>query len=345
MTTGTKPARNAERYYVWSAPDNTFSIHLSLDVVERLSRDLLLAAIENPARDISGTLLGRSIVAFSPTTVVDEFVLASDQSTIAASASADNDNTVAEMWRLVREAESGRHIVGFFRSQRDGPMVPNNLDLINAGRLRGETDNVLLLIRLLQSGESEATFFHWEDGNVQYPGPDAAFPFDATRLPSASPSKPQQLGPDLLEQLRLPQAVVTHAAGEASVWLRLLPTFALFAVVTAGIQLLPSPWPRTTQTAEIASGDASPLGLNVAVQPQQLDIRWNHSSTQILAAEKVVLEIMEGDVSEKIPLDRQERRDGYVAYTPKTNDVYVRLVVNAADNKSSTESVRVVAIP
>jgi hypothetical protein len=348
MAMGAKPADPAKRFYIWNAPGKTFSIHLSLNMVEKMTRELLHAAIENPPRDISGVLLGHSLPAPNPATAVEEFVFGNAESTKAGSASTDADNTVAEMiWRLVRETESGRHIVGFFRSQCDGPLTPNDLDLMNASRLSGETDNVLLLIRVLESGESEATFFYWEGGNTQYHGSTAPFPFDATHLPSASLSGPRQPSPDLFQQFCLPKAIGTYTAGEPSLWLRLLPTFAVFGLVTAGTQMLwPSRTAEATQIAELTPTNVSPLGLKVAVQPHQLEIRWNARATQLLAAEKGVLEITEGDVTAKIPIDRQELRNGYVAYSPKTNDVYVRFEVSGADGKSTTESVRVVvALP
>ena len=347
MATGAKPAGEGKRFYIWNAPGKPFSIHLNLKVVEKLAREMLLVAIGQSPRDISGVLLGHSLPAPHPATVIEEFVFGSGQAMNERSASTDDDDNVAEMiWKLVRETDSGRHIVGFFRSQHDGPLFPNDLDLANASHLHGETDNVLLLIRLLQSGESEAAFFYWEGGNPQYHGSTTPFPFDATRLPSASLSGPRQISPDLFAQFRLPQTIGAPASGETSFWLRLLPTFALFGVVTAGTQML---WPSRTaeanQTAQITSDVATPLDLKVVVQPQQLEIRWNQHSTHILAAEKAVVAITEGDVTEKIPIDRQELRDGYVAYAPKSNDVYIRFEVMGTDGSSTTESVRVVAIP
>ena len=250
------------------------------------------------------------------------------------------------VWRLVRGVEEGRHIVGFFRSQRDGQLAPNDSDLTNASRLLGEPDNVLLLIRLLQSGESEATIFYWEGAKTQYHGHDAPFPFDATQLPATSLSTWKCPDPDFPERVSLPQGIADRAAIEPSLWLRLFPTVALFGLITAGIQMLWSSRPaEATQGAEMTTGDASPLGLKVTVQPQQVDIRWNQHSAAILAAKKAVLTITEGDVKEKVPVDNQELRDGYVAYTPQTNDVYVRFEVSGTDGNTTTESVRVVAIP
>ncbi len=346
MATGAKPAADARPFYIWNAPGESFSIHLSLEVVQKMTSELLHAAISNPPLDISGVLLGRSFGAEYPTTVVEDFVSASGQATNRDSSTGDDDAVAGMVWRVVRGVEEGRHIVGFFRSQRDGQLAPNDSDLTNASRLLGEPDNVLLLIRLLQSGESEATIFYWEGAKTQYHGHDAPFPFDATQLPATSLSTWKCPDPDFPERVSLPQGIADRAAIEPSLWLRLFPTVALFGLITAGIQMLWSSRPaEATQGAEMTTGDASPLGLKVTVQPQQVDIRWNQHSAAILAAKKAVLTITEGDVKEKVPVDNQELRDGYVAYTPQTNDVYVRFEVSGTDGNTTTESVRVVAIP
>jgi hypothetical protein len=346
MATGAKPAADPRRFYIWNAPDESFSIHLSLEVVQKMTRDLLHAAIESPPRDISGVLLGRSLQAQHPTTIVEDFVSASGQAINQESLTGDDDAVPGMVWKLVRGVEEGRHIVGFFRSQRDGRLVPNDLDLTNASRLLGEPDNVLLLIRLLQSGESEAAFFYWEGAKTQYHYHDAPFSFDATQLRAAGLSDWKYPDPDLPERASLPQGTVARVSIEPSLWLRLVPTFALFGLVTAGIQLLWLSRPaEATQAAAITTGDASSLGLKVTVQPQQLEIRWNQHSAEIVAAKKAMLRVTEGDVSEKVPVDNQELRDGYVVYTPKTNDVHIRFEVSGIDGKTTTESVRVVAIP
>jgi len=46
-----------------------------------------------------------------------------------------------------------------------------------------------------------------------------------------------------------------------------------------------------------------------------------------------------------VPFEARELREGYVAYTPKTNDVSIRFEVTGADGAATTESIRVVAIP
>lgn len=128
-------------------------------------------------------------------------------------------------------------------------------------------------------------------------------------------------------------------------WAGLLPTFAFFVILTVGIRLWPSLSQEVDPITEASAVDVSPLGLKVTAQPHQLEIRWNHDSTQVLAAEKAMLHITEGAMTEGIPVDRQELRDGYVAYSPKTSDVNIRFEVTGPSGRVTSESVRVVAKP
>ena len=56
------------------------------------------------------------------------------------------------------------------------------------------------------------------------------------------------------------------------------------------------------------------------------------------------MSITEAGVTEAIPFDPRELREGYVAYTPKTNDVSIRFEVTGKDG-TAAEAIRVVAIP
>jgi hypothetical protein len=87
------------------------------------------------------------------------------------------------------------------------------------------------------------------------------------------------------------------------------------------------------------------LGLKVTSQPHLLEIRWNRAASAITTAAKGTMRISEAGLTEVVPFDPRELREGSVAYTPKTNDVGIRLEVTAADGAATTESVRVVAIP
>jgi hypothetical protein len=131
-------------------------------------------------------------------------------------------------------------------------------------------------------------------------------------------------------------------------WMRLLMTTALFSIATSAVVVgLESRHAATTAAAaaQITAGYESPLGLKVTSRKQQLEIRWDHELRAVLNAGKGLIKITEGEMTELIPLDRGDLRDGYVSYTALTNDVRIRFEVNQADGTSVTESARVVAIP
>jgi hypothetical protein len=131
-------------------------------------------------------------------------------------------------------------------------------------------------------------------------------------------------------------------------WIRLLSTTASFSIATGAILIaLDSNHAGTPVAAptETATEYRSTLGLRVTTQKQQLDIRWDHDLAVRLQSTKGLMKITDGEMTKLIPLDSRDLQDGYVSYTPLTNDVRVRFEVTKVDGTSVTESARVVAIP
>lgn len=138
-------------------------------------------------------------------------------------------------------------------------------------------------------------------------------------------------------------------------WLRLLPTVAvaILAILLPSVLLDSSrfavPWafhlaaPWTFHRA--APSDESPLGLKVTSKPQQVEVIWNHGSKAIQQAEKGIMRISDGDLTEAVPMDASQLQDGAIIYRRLTNDVSVRMEVNERDGRQVSESVRVVSTP
>jgi hypothetical protein len=57
------------------------------------------------------------------------------------------------------------------------------------------------------------------------------------------------------------------------------------------------------------------------------------------------MQITESGITEALAFDQRQLSDGYVAYTPNTNDVSIRLEVTGKDGGTTSESIRSVAIP
>jgi hypothetical protein len=96
------------------------------------------------------------------------------------------------------------------------------------------------------------------------------------------------------------------------------------------------------ETAPLSRGDE--LGLGVTSRSNQLEIRWNKVSAMTDSV-RGVLKITDDGITEALPFDQCRFPEEFVAYTPKTNDVSIRLEVTLRDGGRTSESVRSVTIP
>jgi hypothetical protein len=366
---GTQVGYDPGNFYTWRASEE-FSIHLSLNVVTRLVERISEAA------ETRGILLGRTIEVPFHATIVEDFQLVlPGQDAAPDRDTQDRESQVAliEIARRMAEAGSEQRAIGFFRARPDGRLSMGQRDLETFSRLFCEPGNVALLIQTLRRGnESDAALFYWQNGRPQPHDFGFGFPLDALQLASGHPGWRY---PDPLEHNPAPAAVPTPqplpppkprisewtppppsvpAARDRIRWSRLLPTAALAIIAVGAVQLTMSSR-RTvaetpTQTETAASGtapvsDENALALTVTPLPRQLDIRWNRESEAIKESKEGVMRITEDGITEALPLDQNQLRDGYVAYAPKTTDVSIRLEVTGRNGQTTSESVRSVAIP
>jgi hypothetical protein len=358
---------NPGNFYSWRVSDG-FAIHLSLNVVTQLAAQISRGGTESPAA--CGILLGRTIDAPIRATVIEDFKLIPS---VAASALPDGDDTLFEIACRMAEAGSEQRALGFFRTRRDGSLNLGARDQQTFSRLFCETGKIALLIQTpRRGGESEAAIFYWQQGGVHPRDFGFGFPLDAGQLASGHPGwrypnpleRAQPAATRLPAQPSTPEpqpAPVPAARGNGIQWLRLLPTAALVAICILALQLATNS-NRTTAAAPAAPSTASEiptskapaaaapdnekgLGLTVMSRQHQLEIRWNRDSAIIAAADQAVMKITEDGITEAVPFDQSQLRDGYVAYTPKTSDVSIRLEVSGKRGGTTSESIRSVAIP
>ncbi len=328
--TGTQYGYNPASYYVWRAPGG-FSIHLGVHLVRELTAQIAASG------ETCGILLGCSMTAPFASTIADDFVVIPPSEDFeSARRAAENDG---------RELRA----IGYFRSHRDGALTLSARDVQNFDRRFCENGNVGLSIRVPQRGDSEAALFYWEDGQPHEFG--CGFPFDAAKLAGGHPEyfpdplEPEQEGLARSVSRRAPTAPV-GALSAGIRWSRLLPTMAITILGVGAIQMaMDSQATISAASAPTATAYETPLGLKVTAQPGQLEIRWNRAASAVSTATKGTMSISEAGVTEAAPFDARELKEGYVAYTPKTNDVSIRFEVTAADGAATAESIRVVAIP
>jgi hypothetical protein len=351
----TQPEYDPSNSYVWRASDD-FAIQLSIKVVTQLSTQISRAGTGNQPGELRGILLGRTIDTPFRTTVIEDFKV------IPANAdpgdNPESDNALFEIACRMADAGGEQRAVGFFRSRRDGRLNMNQRDLETFSRVFCETGKVALLIQTSRRGnESDAALFYWQHAGAYPRDFGFGFPFDAGQLVSGHPGWRY---PDPLEQTTAPApppAAPKPQAPERAMlapppywppkekikWSGLLPTAALMVIGLVALQL--STNSKQTTAAAAAPSTETALGLTVTSRPHQLEIRWNRESEAVTASDHGTMRITEAGVTEAVPFDQEQLHDGYVAYTPTTNDVSIRFEVTEKDGGTAAESIRSVAIP
>jgi hypothetical protein len=227
------------QFYMLQAPGTVLSIYLSLQVVEELTAEYRRTNAGGLPGDIHGVLLGRSMSEPHQATYVEDFALIPRRGIgkSGATASASDDELREIVCRLHRGVDAGRQAIGFFRSQRDGILIPSRGDLKIADRLFPQPENVMLLIRFSAQGDSEAAFFYRQNGKIQRRECVHAFPFEAAKLSSRRPGGRRREDNLPLEWPRAARPEVSRETPKTRIrWWQLLPTAALFTLGTIAAQ-------------------------------------------------------------------------------------------------------------
>jgi len=340
----------AKPFYLWQAPGTVLSIYLSLQVVEELTKEYTRANSGIQPADIQGVLLGRSMSEPHQATYVEDFVLIprrgiGKDGTVAT---ASDDDLREIVCRLHRGVDAGRQAIGFFRSQREGKLIPRRSDLKIADRLFPQPENVMLLVRFSEDEENEGAFFYRQNGEMQRRECVYPFAFEVAKLSRRRGGRRLEDNAPLEWPRSAHPQVFREKPRRRIRWWQLLPTAALFTLGTIAAQTaLNGKLDVPGAPSEITAGYEAPLGLKVTSLPHQLQIRWNHNSAAVRGAEQGEIRISEGDVvvTQVIPINKEQLANGYIAYTPLTNDVSIRFDVRSADGSITTETMRAVAMP
>ncbi len=362
-------------FYVWRASDG-FAIHLSLSMVTQLTAQISRAGGE--AAGMRGILIGRTVDTPVRTTVIEDFQVitpAEDNSLYQ-----DWDDAPMEIACRMVETGSERRALGFFGVEREGRLNMRERDLETFSRLFCETGKVALLVQTSRRGnESDAALFYWQHGGAYPRDFGFGFPLDAGQLadghpgwrypdplentPAVPPSHrleapepPKPATPRVMPPMPPPR--LNRFPRHGIRWTRLVPTAAVVVLGICALQLATNST-HMVSAAPSANGTASRqvspilttpskqngLGLSVISRPHQMEIRWNRESAAIAASDRGVMKITESGLTQAIPFDQRQLRDGYVAYTPTTTDVRITFDVTGQNGSTTTEAVKSVAIP
>ncbi|MCL4402158.1 MAG: energy transducer TonB [Acidobacteria bacterium] len=313
--------------YVWEPPGKQIAIHLSLQAIERMGATLEARAQREGQRaaESGGLLLGKFESSDPRVTVVEDFEpLVSEHSRGPSYVLSGKDRAALEK-RLRHAAQSRLTVVGYFRLHTRPGLYLDQDDFSIINDYFNHPNHVFLLIRPA-SGEAQAGFFFWEDGDLRRQAPYLSFPFESRQLLAGEyrivprPSEAPQPSPRPQEQPPEPAAPR---------WT--LPQFGFFRDKRL--------WVATGTAAALLSvgilslhhGAPAPLlALHVEKDGPALKLLWDKTSPLVRRARGAVVKITDGVSAYEMRLTSRELALGSIVYFPSTPDVAFDFRVNGA---------------
>lgn len=356
--------QNAAGYYVWEAPGKSVTVHLSLDVIDRMLAEVMrgFGAVPKRGAEVGGVLIG-AIEHGDPSVVrIDDFEPVECEYKRGPSyLFMDEDRAAFEAAVRRWQPEDSRpgYAVGLFRSHtRDGMSLSGeDIELMDA--LFPSPAHVALLIKPYGTKVSTAGFFFREDRNFQDATP-LEFPFrrreltgeDAPPRRSMLERRPRgQREARQLSTLSFPTPLEGYAEREpfpqpasayavtmparsplrSAVWLPLSFVFLLFGVALGMLIGL-------TRAAAPASDADFKLGLSVSRADDNLTIKWDRQSAAVKAAQRGVLEIEDGNYTKSVELKPVDLHSGSIIFRNASTAVHFKLTVFPEDRVSVSET-------
>jgi hypothetical protein len=324
-------------YYVWQVPGKSVSVHIHLDVVDRLVADVMraFAAIPKRGAEVGGILLGA--IEYGPVNLVriDDFEAIethykSGPSYLLSDEDRASFRDACERWQPGQSR--ALYAVGYYRSHtRDGlSLAPEDIALLD--EFFPSPAHLALLIKPYGSKPSLAGFFFREDG--AFPSLTAReFPFRRRELSGSEPAPP--FAPPRRPETPRPSAPAQPRPGavRSTVWIPLSLVFLLFGVALGLMIALARGSNASARDAQNFS-----LGLSVSPSDDNLSLRWDRDAAAIRAAHRGVLEIEDGGYSKSVDLDPAQLQNGNIIYRNSSAEVHFRLTVYPNAHTTVTET-------
>jgi periplasmic protein TonB len=347
-------------FYRWGFWASPIRIHLSLEVIGRIRKELEASADREGAISGYGLLIGDThepgitrILNFHPLQRL---------SAVAVQAAA--------------RGLSGE-LIGFYRTTSPGANSMSDADRAIASTFFARPNCVFLLIETVKSGAGDARFCFWSEGEL-FDWPVMIFPFNPATLATkewqlrsknagaateiAPTREVAETGPQAVSVPKPPEPWPAGAElkpiepGPVARWLeetgrRRLPQAGavvllvlLFAAVSLYFGGSPSP-PPARQIAATSPPVEIQLGLAAEKRAGGLMVSWNGNAAILSKAEFGMLVIRSRDLTRELPLTAVELRAGGVVYAPTSERAQLELSV-VAGGQLSRESLTVqAAIP
>ncbi len=335
-------------YYVWELPEKPVVIHFSLDLIDRISSDVMrgFGAVPKRGAEVGGVLLGTiepmEDGGLTLVRIEDFEPVACDYKRGPSYLFTADDGAAFEDACVRWQPDSSRpaYAVGYFRSHtREGlSLALEDIELME--QYFPSPAQIALLVKPFATKVSIASFFFREDGLFPSAAP-LEFPFRRRELTGeeAPPRRsmieraPRRRERSLAREEEIPNPASipsvsayddTHPSKSRSrpgwVWIPLSFVFLLLGVVL-GFQAALTIGPKAARSG---SGDYS-LGLTVTQEGANLSVKWDGEAPPIRAAQRGVLEI-EGR-SQPVDLDPAQLRNGSILLQHASKTVRFRLIV------------------
>ena len=194
----------------WEVPNKAISIQISLDLIDRLEREVIdsFKAVTKRGSEIGGVLLGRIAHAGKPTVFVENYEPATcDYSRGSLYLLSDPDKD--QLRQTLQRLKSGPlSVVGFFRSNtRKDLVIDQDEDFALAQEFFPDANQVFMLVKPFSMKPSAAGFFLWEEGHIQAESA-LQFPFRRSELMKLFPESIVQPGAEKASAATAPATVV-----------------------------------------------------------------------------------------------------------------------------------------
>ncbi len=365
------PSTSAQDFYTWTFPGAPVRIHLLLNVVDSLAREVRRAFDSVPSHsvEIGGILYGTADFTASPVIEIKDFEpflceYRADHKFILS----DGDRRKLDRLLGARRADGPEAlaVVGYYRSHIGEGLALRQEDVAVAQAHFFDPANVFLLVKPSPDGSASAGFFFWDKGRIDSDFTFLEFPFDPRQLtgvrvkptlrteraalPAAVPlpEPPPPAAPPAFEtpaeNIRAPFEPAPEErprpARGLTAW-RIALLAVLMAVLGAlGYQGYLAWAPHFSSARNAAPSDAPALALQVERKGSDLRVSWNRTSPAIMQATDGVLSIHDGDAQQQeLHLDAEQLHSGSVTYTPANASVQFRLEVTGPGNSKASETV------
>ena len=346
-------------YYVWAVPGKSVTVHLHLDVIDRLSAEVMrgFGLVPKRGAEVGGVLIGTIEQGAQTIVRVEDFEpIACDYKRGPSYLFTSDDGAAfhdaCERWQP--ESSRSAYAVGFFRSHtRDGlSFGPEDTELME--QYFPSPAHIALLVKPFATKVSVASFFAREDG--AFPSiPALEFPFRRRELTGeeAPPRRtmlervPRRREPRAESGIARPDEEIAdepiYAPGPAYayaspsklkprptwVWMPLSFVFLLMGVALGFLTAL-NVGPKAAGASTI---DYS-LGLTVTKDGDNLSVKWNREAGAVKSSQKGVLEIVDGNLTKPVDLDAAQLRNGGILFRNASNNCRFRLTVYPQDGLS-----------